>query len=231
MTGKHAHITENLTQIRAGMAAACAAAGRPAGSVRLLAISKTFDATAIRAAARAGQRAFGENYLNEALAKMDALTDLDLEWHFTGPIQSNKTAEIAARFDWVHGVDRAKIARRLSDQRPDGLPPLMVCVQVNISGESSKSGAAPSEVSALCHAIAALPRLKLRGLMAIPAPIDAREDPREPFRRLRTLFEQLNTEGLALDALSAGMSDDYAEAIAEGATIVRIGTGVFGERA
>lgn len=221
-------IAENLGQIQARIKAAVRAAGRPEGCVRLLAISKAFGHEAILAAAAAGQQAFGENYLSEALEKQQALADLALEWHFTGPIQSNKTAAIAQHFAWVHSLDREKIARRLSTQRPGELPPLNVCVQINISGEASKSGVAPAEARALCEVAAAQPRLRLRGLMAIPAA--SGPDRRAPYRQLHELYESLRAAGLPLDSLSAGMSGDFEAAIAEGATIVRIGSALFGTR-
>lgn len=230
MPGKQAHIAENLRQIQAHIARAENAAGRPAGSVRLLAISKAFDADAIREAVAADQRAFGENYLAEALPKIDALAGLGLEWHFTGPIQSNKTAAIAAHFDWVHGLDRDKIARRLSEQRPESLAPLNVCVQINISGEPSKSGVPPEDAARLCAQVVERPRLRLRGLMAIPAPVQQRAEVRAPYRQLRRLYDALRARGFALDTLSAGTSDDFEAAIAEGATIVRVGRAIFGER-
>jgi pyridoxal phosphate enzyme (YggS family) len=202
--------------------------------VELLAVSKTFGADAVIAAAEAGQAAFGENYLQEALEKIAAVRatrpDLELEWHFIGPIQSNKTRPIAEHFDWVHSVDREKIAHRLSEQRPAHLPPLNSCLQVNISGEASKSGVLPTDVIAVAQAIAALPRLRLRGLMAIPEAEGDAEQQRAPFRQLHALFDQLRAEGLALDTLSMGMSGDMAAAIAEGATIVRIGSAIFGTR-
>jgi pyridoxal phosphate enzyme (YggS family) len=223
-------IRENLLAVRDRIARACAAAGRPTDAVRLLAVSKTFDAAAVREAATAGQLAFGENYLQEALAKQVALRDLPLEWHFIGPIQSNKTRDIAAAFDWVHGVDRLKIAQRLSEQRPAERLPLNVCVQVNVSGETSKSGCSPDQVIALCHDVAALPQLRLRGLMAIPAPTAAGADPRAAFRVLRKLLESVEAHGLPLDTLSAGMSDDLDAAIMEGSTMVRVGTSIFGSR-
>jgi len=186
------------------------------------------------AAAEAGQGAFGENYLQEALEKIAEVKatrpDLELEWHFIGPIQSNKTRPIAEHFDWVHSVDRLKIAQRLSEQRPAGLPPLNVCLQVNISGEASKSGVLPSETLAVAQAIAALPRLQLRGLMAIPEAVGDAEQQRLPFRQMHALLDQLRVEGLKLDTLSMGMSGDMAAAIAEGATIVRIGSAIFGTR-
>jgi pyridoxal phosphate enzyme (YggS family) len=223
---------ERLAQIEVRIRTAEVCHNREPGSVTLLAVSKTRPADVIRAAAAAGQRRFGESYLREALEKIGALADLDLEWHFIGPIQSNKTRGIAEHFHWVHSVDRLKVARRLSEQRPETLPPLNVCLQVNISGEASKSGVEPEALPDLARAVAALPRLRLRGLMAIPAPArDAgEEDVRAPFRRLREALAALNRDGLALDTLSMGMSDDFEAAIAEGATLVRIGTALFGAR-
>jgi hypothetical protein len=202
-------------------------------SVTLLAVSKTFGADAVRRAFDAGQRAFGENYVQEALDKIAALADLrpQIEWHLIGPLQSNKTRPVAEAFDWVHSVDRLKIAQRLSEQRPAGLPPLQLCLQVNISGEASKSGLAPDEVPALAQAVAALPRVRLRGLMAIPEPAGDFAAQRAPHRALRELLAALNDRGLALDTLSMGMSADLEAAIAEGATIVRVGTAIFGGRA
>jgi hypothetical protein len=203
---------------------------REPGSVTLLAVSKTRSSAELRALAAAGVRRFGENYLQEALEKIATLQDLALEWHFIGPIQSNKTREIAAHFDWVHSVDRLKIARRLSEQRPAGLPALNICLQVNVSAEQSKSGVSLEELPALARQVAALPRLKLRGLMAIPAPAEGLEAQRLPFARMHQALEQLNAEGLALDTLSMGMSSDLEAAVAEGATLVRIGTALFGPR-
>ncbi len=223
-------ISANLQAVNARIAKACAAAGRNPAAVALLAVAKTFPAAALRAAHAAGQRAFGENYLQEALAKQAELADLDLEWHFIGPLQSNKTRPVAERFAWVHSVERLRIAERLADQRPAALPPLNVCVQVNVSGEASKSGCAPDEAPALCRAVAALPRLRLRGLMAIPEPTQDSALARRRFAVLRQLRDRLNGEGLALDTLSMGMSDDLEAAIMEGATIVRVGTAIFGER-
>ncbi len=227
-------IAQNLQAVQNGIAAAACAAARDPAAVRLLAVSKTFGPEAVIAAAQAGQTAFGENYLQEALDKIAAVRaeqpELRLEWHFIGPIQSNKTRPIAEHFDWVHSVEREKVAQRLSQQRPAHLPPLNVCLQVNISGEASKSGATPEQLPALAHAVAALPHLRLRGLMAIPEAADTFEQQRLPFRQLHQLFEQLNTQGLALDTLSIGMSADMAAAIAEGATIVRVGSAVFGKR-
>ncbi len=200
----------------------------------LLAVSKTFGADAVIEAADAGQIAFGENYLQEALDKKQAVQavrpDLLLKWHFIGPIQSNKTRPIAENFDWVHSIEREKIAQRLAQQRPAHLPPLNVCLQVNVSGEASKSGVAPAELSVLAHAVAKLPQLRLRGLMAIPELQGDLAQQRTPFRALRGMLEQLRAEGLALDTLSMGMSGDMDAAIAEGATIVRVGTAIFGNR-
>ena len=227
-----ASIAAKLQQVQERIALACAAAQRPVQSVTLLAVSKTFDAEAVREAWAAGQRAFGENYVQEALAKIEALSDLrsTIEWHLIGPLQSNKTREVAAAFDWVHGIDRQKIAERLSAQRPSGLPPLQVCLQVNVSSEASKSGVAPAALPALAHAVAALPNVRLRGLMSIPEPAADVAAQRAPHRMLRELFDALRSQGLALDTLSMGMSADLEAAIAEGATIVRVGTAIFGAR-
>lgn len=212
------------------MAAAAVSAGRSAKDIGLLAVSKTFAEGAIRAAFQSGQTRFAESYLQEALGKIASLADLTIEWHFIGPLQSNKTRPIAENFAWVHSVDRLKIAERLSAQRPAHLPPLQLCLQVNISNESSKNGALPGEVSALAHAVARLPNLRLRGLMAIPAPSEDMIIQRAAFARVRELSEQLNRQGLQLDTLSMGMSDDFAAAIKEGATLVRIGSAIFGNR-
>ena len=206
------------------------AAQRRPEAIALLAVSKTFAAAAVREAFQAGQRAFGESYVQEALDKIAALRDIDPEWHFIGPIQSNKTRAIAENFVWAHGVDRLKIAERLSAQRPQNLPPLNVCIQVNVSGEGSKSGVAPGDVEGLAKAVVRLPHLRLRGLMAIPAPAEDMEAQRKPFAQLRELMRQLNTQGLALDTLSMGMSHDLVAAVLEGATIVRVGTAIFGAR-
>lgn len=221
------HVADGLREVQSRIRQAAARAGRQPDEVTLVAVSKTFPAGSVRAAYACGQRHFGENYVQEARAKQAELADLDLVWHLIGPIQSNKTREIAEHFDWVHGVEREKIARRLSEQRPAGLPPLNVCIQVNVSGEASKSGVTPAEVTALAGLVSKLPRLKLRGLMAIPEP-DA--DPRPRFGLLRSLRDQLNAQGLALDTLSMGMSGDFEIAIAEGATLVRVGTAIFGKR-
>jgi len=223
-------IASNLQAVRDAIAAAAAGAGRQANEISLLAVSKTFAPDALREAYHAGQTCFAESYVQEALDKIAALQDLPIAWHYIGPIQSNKTRAIAENFIWVHSVDRLKIAERLSEQRPAHLPALQVCLQVNISLEASKSGVAPNEVGALAHAIAKLPKLKLRGLMAVPAPSDDVTAQRLPFARLWKLRDQLNQQGLQLDTLSMGMSHDFAAAIAEGATIVRIGTAIFGDR-
>jgi pyridoxal phosphate enzyme (YggS family) len=226
------HIDDNLQAVRGRIERAAETAQRAPDSVHLLAVSKTFPVDDIRTAFAAGQRAFGENYVQESLSKIEALADLraKIEWHFIGPLQSNKTRPVAEHFDWVHSVDRLKIAQRLSEQRPDTLPPLNVCLQVNVSGEESKSGVALDEAPDLAHAIAALPHLRLRGLMSIPEPADDLEKQREPHRRLRTLFDTLVEKGLELDTLSMGMSSDIEAAVLEGATIVRIGTAIFGKR-
>jgi pyridoxal phosphate enzyme (YggS family) len=227
-------IASNLQAVRQQIARAASAATRPSDQIALLAVSKTFGADAVLEAWRAGQTAFGENYLQEAIDKVVAVAaaqpDAALEWHFIGPIQSNKTRPIAENFAWVHSVEREKIARRLSEQRPAHLPALNLCLQVNVSGEASKSGAALNEAAAIARAIAALPRIRLRGLMAIPAPSDDPAQQRLAYRPLKALFDHLNAEGMALDTLSMGMSADLAAAIAEGATIVRIGSAIFGNR-
>ncbi len=199
--------------------------------MRLLAVSKTWPADSVREAAAAGQRAFGENYVQEGVAKVEALAGLGLEWHFIGPLQSNKTRLVANSFAWVHSIDRLKIAERLSEQRDVHLPPLEVCIQVNVSGEASKSGVAPDDLPELARAVAALPRLRLRGLMAIPEPTSDVALQRARFASLRQLRDQLNAGGLQLDTLSMGMSDDLEAAIAEGSTMVRVGTAIFGGRA
>ena len=220
-------IADNIAQVEARIRAAALAVQRDVTSVHLLAVSKTKPAAALREAYAAGLRNFGENYLQEARAKQVELADLPLCWHFIGPIQSNKTRDIAEHFAWVHSVDRLKIAQRLSEQRPDGLPPLNICIQVNVSGEASKSGCAPADLPALAHAISALPRLTLRGLMAIPEPTDERAEQDAAFAKVRELQEGLN---MGLDTLSMGMSHDLESAIAQGATWVRIGTALFGAR-
>jgi pyridoxal phosphate enzyme (YggS family) len=225
-------LIHNLEAVQQRIALAAQVAGRDARSITLLAVSKTFPAEDVRAAYAAGQHAFGENYVQEAITKIEALADLraSLEWHFIGPLQSNKTRPVAESFDWVHSVDRLKIAQRLSEQRPDNLPPLNVCLQVNISGEASKSGVSIADAVEVAQAIAALPKLKLRGLMAIPEPAGSVEDQRVPHRQLRELFERLRNHGLELDTLSMGMSSDLEAAVLEGATIVRVGTAIFGAR-
>jgi pyridoxal phosphate enzyme (YggS family) len=223
-------ISANLQAVHARIDAAARNSGRNPDAVRLLAVSKTWPAEAVREAAAAGQRAFGENYVQEGLEKIAALAALGLEWHFIGPLQSNKTRVVAAAFDWVHSVDRLKIAERLSAQRPAGLPPLQVCLQVNVSGEATKSGVELAAVPALARQIATLPGLRLRGLMAIPAPTDDYAQQCSACRRLREVFEQLTGDGMPLDTLSIGMSHDLEAAVAEGATMVRIGTAIFGER-
>ena len=219
----------NFQAVQARLAEAARRHGRRPADIRLVAVSKTRTADAIRAVAALGQRDFGENYLQEALDKIQRLADLGLCWHFIGHIQSNKSAAIASHFDWVHTVDRLKIAQRLSDQRPAAQPPLNICVQVNISGESSKSGAAPAQLDELLPAIAGLPRLKLRGLMALPAPTDGFERQRVAFHQLATLLVRYQ-QRYGLDTLSMGTSADYEAAIAEGATLIRIGTAIFGVR-
>ena len=224
-------IPGNLQHVRARIATACQRAGRGVEEVTLLAVSKTFGADAVRAAAAAGQRAFGENYIQEGVEKIAALRDLGLMWHCIGPIQSNKTRLVAEHFDWVHTVDRLKIAERLSAQRPADRPPLNVCIQVNIDGGANKSGVAPGEALALARAVAALPQLKLRGLMSIPEIAPDFEAARAVHASARALFDQLNADGLGLDTLSMGMSDDLEAAIAAGSTMVRMGTAIFGSRA
>ena len=223
-------IASNLQAVRAAMTAAAIAAGRSPDDVGLLAVSKTFAPDAIHAAYGAGQTRFAESYVQEALPKIAALHDLPVEWHFIGPIQSNKTRAIAEHFAWVHSVDRLKTAERLSAQRPAHLPPLQICLQVNISGENSKSGVPPGEAAQLANEVVLLPRLRLRGLMAIPEPAQEFEAQRKQFARLRELLGQMNAQGLQLDTLSMGMSHDFAAAIAEGATLVRVGTAIFGAR-
>ncbi len=223
-------ISERVQAVRGRIDAAAREAGLDPAGVVLLAVSKGHSADELRAASEAGQRAFGESYLQEALDKMAELAQLPVEWHFIGPIQSNKTRPIAEHFAWVHGVDRLKIAQRLSEARPVQSPPLNVCLQVNVSGEASKSGCAPEETEALARAVADLPRLKLRGLMAIPEPTDDVALQHRRFRMLHDLRGALQGKGYALDTLSMGMSDDFPTAIAEGATIVRVGTAIFGPR-
>lgn len=219
-----------LQAVRRRIYEACMAAGRDPAGVRLLAVSKTFPAEAVREAAAAGQTSFGENYAQEAVDKIARLQDLALDWHFIGPIQSNKTRLIAEHFSWVHSVDRLKIAERLSEQRPGHLSPLKVLLQVNVSGEASKAGCAPDEVEALARSISGLPRLELCGLMAIPEPSDDSAVQRSRFGQLRRLGERLRTQGYPITELSMGMSADLESAVHEGATVVRIGTAIFGQR-
>jgi len=218
-------IADNLQAVKARIAGAERAAGRASGAVALLAVSKTHAPALVEEAFRAGQRAFGENYVQEALEKMDALAGLPLEWHLVGPLQSNKTRLAAERFHWVHTVEREKVARRLSEQRPAGMAPLQVLVQVNVSGEASKGGVAPGEAAALARAVAGMKNLRLRGLMAIPEP----GAPASRFREIAALFGRLRGE-FGLDTLSLGMSEDLEMAIAAGSTMVRVGTAIFGER-
>jgi PLP dependent protein len=226
-------IAHNLQAVQARIARACAEAGRAVESVQLLAVSKTKPNAQLIEAYEAGQRAFGENYVQEGVEKVNSLRDACAlaSWHFIGPLQSNKTRVVAESFDWVHGIDRLKIAERLSEQRPKHLAPLNVCIQVNVSGEASKSGVTPAEVAALARSVSALPQVRLRGLMAIPEPAAGFAEQRVPFAQLRELLAQLQRGGLVLDTLSMGMTSDLEAAIVEGATIVRIGTAIFGERA
>jgi pyridoxal phosphate enzyme (YggS family) len=222
-------ISDSLQVTKTRITAACVAAGRSPEAVRLLVVSKTFPGSAVREAFAAGARAFGENYVQEGLAKVQELADLrdQLEWHLIGPLQSNKTRPVAEAFDWVHSVDRLKIAERLAEQRPAGLPPLNVCLQVNISTEASKSGLLPDEVAPLARQVAALPRLALRGLMAIPEPGPGAL---AQHQAMAALFNALKAEGLALDTLSLGMSADLEAAIQAGSTMVRVGSAIFGAR-
>jgi len=223
-------VEQRLNRVRSDIRSAEIAWGRRPGSVNLLAVSKTHGVDAIRRCLTAGQTRFGENQVQEAVEKIDALHDAPIEWHFIGAVQSNKTRKLAAQFQWVHSVDRFKIAKRLSDQRPDALPPLSVCLEVNVSGEASKSGVTADELPALAAAVGGLPSIRLRGLMAVPAPASDFDAQRRPFEALRCLYEDLLARGHALDTLSMGMSADMEAAIAEGATIVRVGTAVFGPR-
>ena len=223
-------ISANLQAVITRIEDAARQFGRNPDGISLLAVSKTWPASDVREAALAGQKLFGENYVQEGIDKARSLESLGLEWHFIGPLQSNKTRPVAEIFDWVHAVDRLKIAERLSEQRPENLPALQVCIQVNVSGEQTKSGVSLDETAALAHRVAALPRIRLRGLMAIPQFVEDFAEQRMAFRRLREAFEQLNKEGLSLDTLSMGMSHDLEAAIAEGATMVRVGTAIFGER-
>ena len=223
-------IADNIARVRAQIEAACQAAGRETSSVHLLAVSKTWGADAVRQAHAAGQTAFGENYIQEAVDKITALRDLPLEWHCIGPIQSNKTRLVAEHFDWVHSVDRLKIAQRLSEQRPGELPPLQVCIQVNVDGGHNKSGVSPEELPALAQAVNALPRMRLRGIMTIPEPAETEAQMRAVHAQAKALYEALRQQGLPLDTLSMGMSADMTAAIAEGSTLVRVGTAIFGQR-
>ena len=227
-------IANNLQSVRERMAAACVGAHRPVNEVTLLAVSKTFGPDAVREAFAAGQTAFGENYIQEAVEKIALLGDLPLQWHCIGPIQSNKTRLVAAHFDWAHTVDRLKVAQRLSEQRPEGMAPLQVCIQVNVDGGATKAGVAPDEALALAHEVARLPRLVLRGLMTIPEPAADFAAQRAVHLKAKALFEELQGElreaGLTLDTLSMGMTADLEAAIAAGSTMVRVGTAIFGTR-
>lgn len=223
-------LKENLHNVRARLASACAAAGRDPSEIAVLAVSKRHAAIRIRALNALGQRAFGENYVQEALAKQEELRDLAIEWHFIGPLQSNKTREVAAHFDWVQSADREKILRRLSDQRPPSLPRLNVCIQVNIDREPQKAGALPEQAGPLARLAAGLPNLRLRGLMAIPRMGSEDHDPADSYRHMASLFRDIRDTGLAMDTLSMGMSDDLEAAVAAGSTLVRIGTDLLGPR-
>ncbi|RTL31603.1 MAG: YggS family pyridoxal phosphate-dependent enzyme [Burkholderiales bacterium] len=227
-----ATIFEKLQLVRARINQACSRAGRPADSVTLLAVSKTFPAETVREAFHAGQRKFGENYVQEGVDKIAALSDLrdQIEWHMIGPLQSNKTRAVAEHFDWVHTVDRLKIAQRLSEQRPAGLSPLQVCIQVNTSGEASKSGVLPDQALALARDVAALPHLTLRGVMALPAPTNDPVLQKAELHAVRVVFDSLVSAGLPLDTLSMGMSADLEAAIEEGSSMLRVGTALFGNR-
>jgi len=223
-------IQDQIEAVHTRMLQACMTVGRPASAVSLLAVSKTFGPDAVRAAHQAGQLAFGENYIQEAVEKITALRDLPLQWHCIGPIQSNKTRLVAEHFDWVQTVDRLKVAQRLSAQRPAHLPPLLVCIQVNVDGGPSKSGVPPEDALALARAVAALPHLQLRGLMCIPEPTPDFVAACTVFERARGLFDALNQQGFKLDTLSMGMSADLEAAIASGSTLVRVGSAIFGSR-
>jgi pyridoxal phosphate enzyme (YggS family) len=223
-------IADNLQAVRARVAAACRAAGRSPDTVQLLAVSKAFAVAAIEDAIAAGQMALGENYIQEAVEKIRLLRRPGLRWHCIGPVQSNKTRLVAEHFDWVQSVDRLRIAQRLSEQRPDHLPPLQVCVQVNTDGGSNKAGVAPSELAAFAQQVVQLPRLTLRGLMTIPEPAADFEAARAVHAVARELFDRLNARGMALDTLSMGMSADLEAAIHAGSTMVRVGTAIFGDR-
>jgi pyridoxal phosphate enzyme (YggS family) len=220
----------HVNHVRSRILSAALAAGRDPNGVTLVAVTKSKTAESMRLAATAGVTNFGENYLQEALPKLNQLADLALTWHFIGAIQSNKTRDIAERFDWVHSVDRIHVARRLAGQRPFHAPPLNVCLQVELVPEPNKSGVKPAELTSLAHAVAQLPGLRLRGLMCVPPPQPNVDAERAVFAQLRGLLEELNAGGLKLDTLSMGMSGDFESAIAEGATLVRIGTAIFGSR-
>ena len=223
-------VSANLAQVRKRIELACQAVGRASDTVKLLAVSKTMPAQAVREAHAAGQLAFGENYIQEGVDKIAALAELPLEWHCIGPIQSNKTKLVAENFAWVHSIDRLKIAERLSAQRPAHLPPLQVCLQVNVDGGSNKSGVAPEDLLALAQAVAKLPHLQLRGIMTIPEPAETEAEARAVHQQAMRLFDHLKTAGLTLDTLSMGMTADLEAAIAEGSTCVRVGTAIFGAR-
>lgn len=223
-------IANNLQRVHERIAAACALAQRDVDEVTLLAVSKTFGPQAVREAFAAGQGAFGENYIQEAVEKIGLLRELPLQWHCIGPIQSNKTRLVAAHFDWAHTVDRLKTAERLSQQRPEGMAPLQVCIQVNIDGGPTKAGVAPQDVLPLARQVARLPRIVLRGLMTIPEPVGNFAAQKAIHLRAKALFDQLREAGLALDTLSMGMTADLEAAIAAGSTMVRIGTAIFGGR-
>ncbi|HEX5739746.1 MAG TPA: YggS family pyridoxal phosphate-dependent enzyme [Hydrogenophaga sp.] len=227
-------IEANLQQVRERIARSCQQAGRDAKDVTLLAVSKTFGADAVRQAQAAGQHVFGENYVQEGVEKIQFLRSDDpsnpVEWHCIGPLQSNKSRLVAEHFDWVQSVDRLKIAQRLSEQRPDGLAPLQVCLQVNVDGGANKSGVAPDDLLMLAQAVAQLPRIRLRGLMSVPEPVNGFEAQRDVFLQVKALFDDLNTRGFALDTLSLGMSDDLDAAVAAGSTMVRVGRAIFGHR-
>ncbi len=223
-------VSANLAQVRKRIELACQAVGRASDTVKLLAVSKTMPAQAVREAYAAGQLAFGENYIQEGVDKIAALADLPLEWHCIGPIQSNKTKLVAENFAWVHSIDRLKIAERLSAQRPAHLPPLQVCLQVNVDGGSNKSGVAPDDLLALAQAVAKLPHLQLRGIMTIPEPAETEAEARAVHQQAKRLFDHLKTAGLTLDTLSMGMTADLEAAVAEGSTCVRVGTAIFGAR-
>ena len=227
-----ATIAENLQRVTDRISQACSRFGRSADSVTLLAVSKTFPGVTVRQAVAAGQRRFGENYVQEGIAKIAELADLrdQLEWHLIGPLQSNKTRVVAETFDWVHTVDRLKVAERLNEQRPSDLPPLQVCIQVNTSGEDSKSGVPPADALGLARAVSALPRLRLRGVMALPAPSNDPKTQAEALSRVKSVFDSLTAAGIPLDTLSMGMSQDLEAAIAQGSTLVRVGTALFGKR-